>query len=92
MVAVEELLRRSDIAMYEAKKIGGNRIAYYDTEIDARLQERVSLTAQPAARRSPRTSSTSNYQVIVDAATHEPRGRRGADPLDGTRWTEDRAG
>ncbi|MGE0006599.1 MAG: EAL domain-containing protein [Parvibaculaceae bacterium] len=70
---IDELLRRSDIAMYEAKKLGGNRIAYYDANIDAKMQERATLThhlRDALARKEIRVA----YQLIVDAATHEPRG------------------
>jgi diguanylate cyclase (GGDEF)-like protein len=70
---IHELLRRSDIAMYEAKKLGGNRVAYYDANIDAKMQERASLThhlREALAGEEIRLA----YQLIVDAATHEPRG------------------
>ena len=70
---LDELLRRSDIAMYEAKKLGGNRIAHYDAEIDAKMQERATLThylRRALAQEEIRIA----YQLIVDAATHEPKG------------------
>jgi diguanylate cyclase (GGDEF)-like protein len=70
---IHELLRRSDIAMYEAKKLGGNRIAYYDANIDAKMQERASLT-QHLRETLAREEITVAYQLIVDAATHEPKG------------------
>lgn len=70
---IHELLRRSDIAMYEAKKLGGNRIAYYDANIDAKMQERASLT-QDLREALVREEITVAYQLIVDAATHAPRG------------------
>jgi diguanylate cyclase (GGDEF)-like protein len=72
-VTVEELLRRADIAMYEAKKIGGNRIAHYDAKIDARLQERAAMTE---ALREALTKGevTVVYQLVVDAATYRPVG------------------
>jgi EAL domain-containing protein (putative c-di-GMP-specific phosphodiesterase class I) len=58
--------------MYEAKKPGGNRVAYYDAEIDARLQDKVSLTA--GLRQAINNEEFDiSYQVIVDAASHEPR-------------------
>ncbi|MGE0237471.1 MAG: EAL domain-containing protein [Parvibaculaceae bacterium] len=70
---IHELLRRSDIAMYEAKKLGGNRIAYYDANIDAKMQERATLThhlREALAGEEIRLA----YQLIVDAATHAPKG------------------
>ncbi|MGE3871739.1 MAG: EAL domain-containing protein [Parvibaculaceae bacterium] len=70
---IHELLRRSDIAMYEAKKLGGNRIAYYDANIDARMQERATLT-QYLREALAAEDIRLTYQLIVDAATHEPRG------------------
>jgi diguanylate cyclase (GGDEF)-like protein len=70
---IDELLRRSDIAMYEAKKLGGNRIAYYDANIDAKMQERATLT-QHLREALAAEEITLAYQLIVDAATHEPRG------------------
>jgi diguanylate cyclase (GGDEF)-like protein len=70
---IHELLRRSDIAMYEAKKLGGNRIAYYDANIDAKMQERATLT-QYLREALTAKEITLAYQLIVDAATHEPKG------------------
>lgn len=70
---IHELLRRSDIAMYEAKKLGGNRIAYYDANIDARMQERAGLTHHLREALGAGEISVA-YQFIVDSATHEPKG------------------
>lgn len=70
---IHELLRRSDIAMYEAKKLGGNRIAYYDANIDAKMQERASLTHHLREALSAEEITVA-YQLIVDSATHEPKG------------------
>ena len=70
---IHELLRRSDIAMYEAKKLGGNRVAYYDANIDAKMQERATLTHH-LREALAMEEITIAYQLIVDAATHYPRG------------------
>ena len=70
---IHELLRRSDIAMYEAKKLGGNRIAHYDANIDAKMQERATLTHH-LRQALAKEEITLAYQLIVDAATHEPKG------------------
>jgi diguanylate cyclase (GGDEF)-like protein len=72
LVPIEELLRRADIAMYEAKKEGGNRIANYDADIDQRLHEKVSLTAN-LRQAIAEDQFDISYQMIVDAASHEPR-------------------
>lgn len=39
----EELLRYADIALYNAKGAGGNRISYYSCELDKQIKERVNL-------------------------------------------------
>ncbi|QIG51205.1 bifunctional diguanylate cyclase/phosphodiesterase [Nordella sp. HKS 07] len=70
---IHELLRRSDIAMYEAKKLGGNRIAYYDANIDAKMQERASLTHHLREALAAEEITVA-YQLIVDSATHQPKG------------------
>ncbi len=70
---IHELLRRSDIAMYEAKKLGGNRVAHYDADIDARMQERAGLTHHLREALGNGEISVA-YQLIVDASTHEPKG------------------
>jgi len=72
LVPIEELLRRADIAMYEAKKKGGNRIAHYDVEIDARLYDKVNLTTR-LRQAIEEDRFDMSYQVIVDAASHRPR-------------------
>lgn len=70
---IGELLRRSDIAMYEAKKLGGNRIAYYDADIDAKMQERANLTHHLREALAAEEITVA-YQLIVDSATHQPKG------------------
>ncbi|VUD53776.1 Phytochrome-like protein cph2 [Thalassocella blandensis] len=39
----EELLRYADIALYNAKGAGGNRVSYYSCELDRRIKAKVSL-------------------------------------------------
>ena len=69
-VPLEELLRRADIAMYQAKKDGGDRVAFYNAEIDLRLRQRVQLAA--ALREALKTGQISvAYQIIADAHTRE---------------------
>jgi EAL domain-containing protein (putative c-di-GMP-specific phosphodiesterase class I) len=59
--------------MYEAKKLGGNRIANYDANIDARMQERAALTHHLREALGAGEISVA-YQPIVDSATHQPKG------------------
>jgi diguanylate cyclase (GGDEF)-like protein len=67
-VMIEELLRRADIAMYQAKKEGGNRVASYNADIDMKLKEKVELAA--ALREALKTRQISvAYQVVVEAQT-----------------------
>ncbi|HKG74823.1 MAG TPA: bifunctional diguanylate cyclase/phosphodiesterase [Aestuariivirgaceae bacterium] len=69
-VPLEELLRRADIAMYQAKKDGGDRVAFYNAEIDLRLRQRVQLAA--ALREALKGGQISvAYQIIADAQTQE---------------------
>jgi diguanylate cyclase (GGDEF)-like protein len=70
-VMIEELLRRADIAMYQAKKDGGSRVASYNAIIDMRLKEKVELAA--ALRDALQSDQiTVAYQVVVDAQTRQP--------------------
>lgn len=41
--APEELLRFADMALYNAKGSGGNRVSYYSDELDRKIKERVRL-------------------------------------------------
>lgn len=69
-MTMEELLRRADIAMYQAKKDGGNRVASYDADIDLKLRERVELAA--ALREAIKAGQISvAYQVVVDAYSQQ---------------------
>ncbi|RMD79653.1 MAG: EAL domain-containing protein [Gammaproteobacteria bacterium] len=43
---VEELVRKADIAMYQAKQLGRGRCAFYSQEQDERLRQRMSLRQQ----------------------------------------------
>jgi diguanylate cyclase (GGDEF)-like protein len=42
-MSAEELLRRADAAMYEAKKAGGNRFRFYEASIQREAQRRLTL-------------------------------------------------
>ncbi len=39
----EELLRYADMALYNAKGLGGNRVAYYSHELDQKIREKVRI-------------------------------------------------
>ena len=39
----DELLEHADVAMYRAKKVGGNRYAYYSEEMNAQVRHRLDL-------------------------------------------------
>jgi diguanylate cyclase (GGDEF)-like protein/PAS domain S-box-containing protein len=68
----KELLKCAEIAMYEAKGQGGNRVAHFDQNMKAGLEEKANLVADLH-------SAISNnqlrlfYQIQVDA-THRPIG------------------
>ncbi len=72
-LSAEELLRRSDVAMYLAKEFGRNRVAFYDPSIDAARAERMHLADQ--LREAVRTGQLAVvYQPIFEAATLRPTG------------------
>ncbi len=63
---VEDLLRQSDIAMYQAKKAGRNTIRFFDPQMQAVLEKRAALESdlrQALARQQFRLY----YQVQVDS-------------------------
>ncbi len=45
-ISLEELLRRADMAMYQAKASGRNTIRFFDPDMQARLEARTSLEAE----------------------------------------------
>jgi len=64
---VEELLRRADVAMYQAKR-GGNRISLYSLSRDTADVGRLALSAD-LPRAVAQHEFTVNFQPIVDLAS-----------------------
>ena len=64
----EELLRRAELAMYQAKEEGGNRIATYHSAMDKTLHERLEIAAD---LRDAIMGGELDvvYQPVFDAAT-----------------------
>jgi diguanylate cyclase (GGDEF)-like protein len=66
--SADEVLRRADIAMYQAKQQGRNRIVVYDSSIDSARDERLAIAAD--LRTALRSGDLEiAYQPIVDATT-----------------------
>ncbi|WP_064683172.1 putative bifunctional diguanylate cyclase/phosphodiesterase [Rhizobium bangladeshense] len=65
----EELVRRSDLAMYKAKEAGRARMTLYDPSMDADREQRnaLELDLRIAIESGDLTLA---YQPLVDAATH----------------------
>ncbi len=77
----DEILRRADTAMYQAKEQGRNRIFVYDPSLDAKRQERIDIAADLG--RALRAGELEiAYQPIFDA---EQSDIVGAEAL--VRWT-----
>jgi diguanylate cyclase (GGDEF)-like protein/PAS domain S-box-containing protein len=82
----DELLRRADLAMYEAKKQGAGRIAQFDLEMAGRSLERLELDAD-LRRALDREEFCLYYQPIVEL----PSGRiNGVEAL--LRWCHPQRG
>ncbi len=64
----EELFRRADVAMFEAKKQGPNRLDIYRAAIDTIRHERLAI-ADDLRRALQAESLTVEYQPIFDART-----------------------
>jgi diguanylate cyclase (GGDEF)-like protein len=67
-VSGEELVRRSDMAMYHAKETGRGRTEYYRPEMDAQREERNMLEIDLRIA-IERRELTVVYQPVVDART-----------------------
>ena len=65
---VETLVKRADLAMYRAKRLGKNRFMLYDLAMDARLQGQVSLEHDLRSALG-RSDFVMHYQPQVNMAT-----------------------
>ncbi|MGZ5198188.1 MAG: sensor domain-containing protein [Telluria sp.] len=69
MKDVDELLKRADLAMYQAKAAGRNTIRFFDLRMQTVINARVALEAD--LRRSLQTDGfTLNYQRQTDSSGH----------------------
>lgn len=70
-VTADELLRRADVAMYQAKELGRSRVAFYDWSIDAEKTDRKRLADE--LRDAVATDALHVvYQPIYEAQTMRP--------------------
>ena len=66
--SAEEVLRRADVAMYQAKQQGRNRILVYDPAVDIERYKRLGMAAE--LRQALRTGALEIvYQPVFEAAT-----------------------
>jgi diguanylate cyclase (GGDEF)-like protein len=64
----QTLLRKADLAMYEAKRLGKNGFVHFSARAEGRVRERVSI--ESALRRAlPRGELSLVYQPVVDLST-----------------------
>jgi diguanylate cyclase (GGDEF)-like protein len=70
-LSADELLRRADVAMYQAKELGRSRVALYDQSIDADKLERRQLAEDLRAALQADALHVV-YQPIYDAITLRP--------------------
>ncbi len=72
---VEELLKQTDLAMYQAKKSGGNTMRFFDPQMQAAIDARTSLEAE-LRKAIDRNEFQMFYQIKVDGLCH-PIGAEG---------------
>ena len=72
-LAPDELLRNADLAMYRAKKAGGNRVATYEGSMRTALLARIELEAD-LRHALERGELSLAYQPVVELRTGRPVG------------------
>ncbi len=86
---VTTLMRRADLAMYEAKRLGGNDAAWFHVSLEQRLRQRLDLErelhdaleqAQFELRYQPRVAVAGNRIVGAEALVRWRHPRRGLLP------------
>jgi diguanylate cyclase (GGDEF)-like protein/PAS domain S-box-containing protein len=65
----DELLKQADIAMYQAKKAGGNTLRFFDPQMQASISARVSLEAE-LRKALEKQQFQLHYQIQVDSSHH----------------------
>jgi diguanylate cyclase (GGDEF)-like protein len=70
---LSSILRRADLAMYEAKRMGGNRCVTFDTTMEAELNRRTALEAE-MREGIQQNQFVPYFQPIIDLASKEIHG------------------
>ncbi|MDQ0230059.1 sensor domain-containing phosphodiesterase [Metabacillus malikii] len=69
----DELLRKADLAMYQAKRSGRNNFQFYDKQLDKIVQERLELENH-LRKALDKEEFTLHYQPIIDLSTNKMSG------------------
>jgi len=71
--SIEDLIKHADIAMYDAKRDGGNAFRFYDQELHAQPADRVGL-GTALRRAAERNELVLHYQPQIDIDSGRPVG------------------
>ncbi len=77
---VSELIRKSDVAMYEAKKSGKNRIAEYSDNIDSSSIHRMDLEKNMYSAITRKCDEFEVYFLPIFTAVPDGKGKKKAAP------------